>query len=84
VAILSAIGYRSVHGLWSPAPLVSLWPVGPVASPSLGGIGEAHAPGAAADAVECPRFSKPSCPARLILFSLGVLHRVWAGALRTR
>ena len=44
VAIPSAIGYRSVHGLRSPAPLVSPWPVGPVASPSLGAIGQAHAP----------------------------------------
>ncbi len=44
LAIPSAIGYRSVHALRSPAPLVSPWPVGPVASPSLGGIGKAHAP----------------------------------------
>jgi hypothetical protein len=44
VASPSAIGYRSVHGLRSPAPLVSPWPVGPVASPSLGAIGQAHAP----------------------------------------
>ncbi len=43
VAILTAIGYRSALGLRSAAPIVSLGPVYPAASASVGGIGKAHA-----------------------------------------